>query len=56
MKQRKKSILAIAGVASMVLGVTMMVPTLSQGQYAIATLAGLFIVGGLVLIAIGFGE
>lgn len=56
MRQRTKSILAIAGVASTVLGMTMLIPTLSQGQYLIATLAGLFLVGGLVLLAISFGE
>lgn len=40
----------------MVLGITVTIPSLGQGNYILATLSGIFIIVGLLLIAIAFGD
>lgn len=56
MNKTKRNLLSLAGVISTVLGITAMIPTLGQANYGLAIVAGLFVVGGLVLLAIGFGD
>ena len=56
MKQTKKNILGITGVIGMVLGVTIMIPSIAEGKYWLSSLAGVFVIGGLLLIAIAFGD
>lgn len=56
MNKTKKNLLSLAGVISTVLGITVMVPTLGQANYALAIVGGMLVIGGLILLAIGFGE
>jgi len=56
MKKMHKNILTVAGVVSTVFGVVFAIPSTLQGNYGVATLSALLIVGGLVLLAIAFGD
>ena len=56
MKQTKKNLLAVAGVISTVLGVTIMIPSIAEGKYGLSALAGVFVIGGIILLAIALGD
>jgi len=56
MKKQTKNILAIAGVISTILGIVGAVPSFLQEKYGLATGAAILIVGGLILLAIAFGD
>ena len=56
MVKKTKNILAVAGVISSVLGILVAIPTLLQANYVAATIAGILVVGGLVILAIAFGD
>ncbi len=56
MKKSTKNILAVAGVISTVLGIVGAIPSFLQGSYGAATVATILVVGGLVLLAISFGD
>lgn len=55
-KHTTKNLLAIAGIISTVLGVVGAMPSILQGQYLFATGSALFIILGLILLAIAFGD
>jgi len=56
MKKLTKKILGVAGVISTVLGIVGAIPSFLKESYVAATLATILIVGGLVLLAISFGD
>ena len=56
MKKTQKNILAIAGVISTVIGVMSAVPFFLQERFGLATGSVILVVGGLVLVAIAFGD
>ena len=56
MKKQAKNLLAVAGIISMVMGVTGSIPFFLQEKYSLAIVSTLFIIGGLVLLAIAFGD
>lgn len=56
MKKRSKNILAIAGIIGTIMGIIFTVPSFLQEKYGLATGATFLIIGGLVLLAIAFGE
>jgi hypothetical protein len=56
MKQQTKNILAVAGVISTVMGVAGTIPSFLQERYGLAIGSTILIVGGLVLLAIAFGD
>ncbi len=56
MKTTQKNILAVAGVISTVIGVMGAIPSFLQEKYGLATGLVMLVVGGLVLLAIAFGD
>ena len=56
MSKTKKNILAIAGVTSTVMGIIGAIPSFLQERYGLAVGSAIFIIGGLVLLAIAFGD
>ena len=56
MKKTQKNILAVAGVISTVVGLAFVIPSVFQEKYWLAFGAVLFIVGGLVMLALAFGD
>ncbi len=56
MKKTQKNILAVAGVISTVLGVMVAIPSFLNENVGVAIGAVILVVGGLVLIAIAFGD
>ena len=56
MNKQRKNLLLVAGVISSILGLIIAVPAMLQAQYLIATGGSILLVGGLVLLALGFGE
>jgi uncharacterized BrkB/YihY/UPF0761 family membrane protein len=56
MKKRARNLLAVGGVMGMVFGVLLAIPSYLQGKLAVAAIAGVLIVVGIVLLAIAFGE
>lgn len=56
MKQTKKNILAATGVIGAVLGMFLLIPAMLKNQYFTASIAGVLIVAGLILLAIAFGD
>lgn len=56
MKQTQKNILAVAGVISTVIGVMGAIPLFLQERFGLATGAVILVVGGLILLAIAFGD
>ncbi len=56
MKKQTKNILAVAGVISTVMGIVGAVPSFLQERYGIAIGSVILIVGGLILLAIAFGD
>ena len=56
MKKQTRSILAVAGIISTILGIVGAVPTFLQEKYGSATVFAILIVGGIILIAIAFSD
>ena len=56
MKKQTKNILAIAGIIGVVLGIIGAVPSFLQEKYGFAMGAAILIIGGLILLAIAFGD
>ena len=56
MKSTQKNILAVAGVISTILGIVGAIPSVLQEKYIIATVSAIFIVAGLIILAIAFGD
>jgi hypothetical protein len=56
MKQVQKNILSVAGVIASIIGVAGAIPTISKNQIALSVLFIILLIGGLVLLAISFGE
>lgn len=56
MKKKTKNLLAVAGVICTVIGVMGTIPSFLQEKYSIAIGSVIFIIGGLVLLAIAFGD
>lgn len=56
MNKKTKNILAIAGIVSTGFGIVGAIPSFLQEKYGIAVASTMLIVGGLVLIAIAFGD
>ncbi len=55
MKQTK-NILGVAGIISIILGIIGAVPSFLQERYSLAIGATMLVVGGLILLAIAFGD
>ena len=56
MKKRTSYILTVAGIISSIVGITLAIPSFLQGNYTAGVLATILLVGGLVILAISFGE
>ncbi len=56
MKRKSANLLAIAGVICTVFGIIIAIPTYLRELYLPAILATILIVGGIVLLAIAFGD
>lgn len=56
MKQRKKNLLAVAGVISTIIGIVVAIPAFLKGNYLAGIFATVLIVGGIILLAISFGD
>ncbi|MEK6947628.1 MAG: hypothetical protein AABX19_00135 [Nanoarchaeota archaeon] len=56
MKQTKRNVIGMAGVISTVLGMTVTIASLGEGNYWLSIIAGLFIVCGLLLVALALGD
>ncbi len=56
MNATKRNLLAVAGVISTVLGITGAIPSFLQEKYAFAVVSTIFMVGGIILLAIAFGD
>ena len=53
---KRKNILAIAGVISTILGIVGAVPSFLSNSYGIAIGSAILIITGLILLAIAFGD
>lgn len=56
MKKTKRNILALAGVCGIVFGIALMITSATQTKYTLTALSAILVVGGLVLLAIAFGD
>ena len=56
MNKTTKNMVGIGGIASTLLGITLSIPGFFNEMYVLAIIASLFIVGGVFLIAIAFGD
>ena len=56
MKRTTRNLLAIAGVVSTIFGIMNAIPSFLQEKYGMAIGATILIIGGLVLLAIAFGD
>ncbi len=56
MKRAQKNLLIVAGIILTVLGIIGSIPSFLKEQYAIATISVIFVIGGIILIAVGFGD
>jgi len=56
MNRKQKNILAVAGVIATVMGITGSIPSFLKAQYQLATISTIFLIGGIILIAIAFGD
>ena len=56
MKKQKRNILVVAGVISTVMGIIGAIPSFLKELYIVAIVATILIVGGLVILAIAFGD
>lgn len=52
----RKNIFIIAGVAGIIFGIMGAVPSFLQANYGVATISSILMVGGLILLAIAFGD
>jgi len=52
----KKTLLIGAGVISTILGVSFIIPSVLKEMLVLAVISGFFVVGGIVLLALGFGD
>ena len=55
-RQTKKNLLAVAGVIATVLGIIGSIPSLLREQYIFATISVIFVIGGIILLAIALGD
>lgn len=56
MRKTTKNILAVAGVIATIGGISGAIPSFLNENYSIAVISGIFIIGGIILIAIAFGD
>ena len=56
MNTRTKNLLAVAGVISTVVGVVWSIPSFLKEMYLLAIASTFLLIGGLVLLAIAFGD
>ncbi|HLD05385.1 MAG TPA: hypothetical protein VJG90_06715 [Candidatus Nanoarchaeia archaeon] len=56
MKTRQKTVLGVAGVIGMVVGIIGAIPALFQYNYNMAILSIILLIGGLVLLAVALGD
>ncbi len=56
MKKQRKNILAVAGVISTIRDIVSAVPSFLQAKYGTAIASVILMVGGLILLAIAFGD
>jgi len=56
MNKKTKNILAIAGVIAVVVGIVLAIPSFLKANYLVAILATILMIGGLVLLAVAFGD
>ncbi len=56
MKRTQKNILAVAGVIGTVIGIMSAIPFFIQEKFGLAIGSVMLVVGGLVLLAIAFGD
>ena len=55
-KQTQKNLLAVTGVIATVLGMIVSIPSFFKDQYILATVFSVFVIGGIILLAIAFGD
>ncbi len=56
MKGQAKNFLAIAGVIGVVVGVAFLIPSFLQEIYWLAVASAVMMMGGLILLALAFGD
>ncbi len=56
MNIKGRNLLIVAGVISTVLGLLWMTPSFIKEVYWLSVVASLFVIGGIILLALGFGE
>ena len=56
MNKRQKYITGVAGIICMIIGIFAAIPSLMNNQYYFASIAAAFVIGGLILLAISFGD
>ena len=56
MKKQTRNLLGVAGVIATVLGVVGAIPSFLKNELGLALASGLFIVGGIIMLALAFGE
>lgn len=56
MNKRTKYILAVTGVISSIMGIVYAIPSFLKDEIGIAVFSTVFIIGGLILLAISFAD
>ena len=56
MNQTSKNLMAVGGVISTIVGIVIAIPNFLIGNYPLATGSVILIVGGIILLAIAFGD
>lgn len=56
MKKTQKNMFLVAGTILTILGITGSIPSFLNEQYTVATLSAIFVIGGIILLAVGFGD
>lgn len=56
MKQATRNLLSVGGIIALILGLIGAVPSFLSKQYGLATGASILVVGGIIMLAIAFGE
>lgn len=56
MNQTKRNLLGVAGVIASIVGIVISIPSFLKENYLAGIIATILIVGGIVLIAIAFGD
>lgn len=51
-----KKLLIVAGVIATILGIAFIIPSVLKENYFIAVISTIFVVGGIILLAIGLGD